>query len=266
MDVVLSSLRRLLIVAVGLLTVGAVTEARATLVLLVAEQGGPTIPIVDGGPFDSDGLVNGNVDVNVSLLNLALVDFQFSGLSATSNQLTGTPLSADPAQLTQTGSVQRTGATGTSSIFIVATDSGFLFPNPPALMNTSASNTFTNANLGTMQTFQSFYDPTDTPPTDAEAVPGGIPSTLLSFIGPLGLGPFSLSGNAPVTGLTGDLPFTLSNQTVFTAGPGGTNGPRLQFTGATTVIIPEPSSLTMVGLGLLATGLVVARRNRRRLS
>jgi hypothetical protein len=236
------------------------SSARAGFEIDVTETGGPTIPILDGGPLDNDGSVNGNIDVNNAGLNALLTHFTFISLAGTSNALIGG--GQDDANLTQTGNVIRSTTAGVQSITIVALEDNFLFPTGNALsMRTSASDTFNNTTAGDSRTFQSKFD--------ASGAGGGvIVSPLLVFVPPVGGGPFSTSNPGIDTPLgVQPIPFALSNTTVITLGANTsfTVRQRDQFTGSTSVrAIPEPGTLALMVLGLPA--LVIGRRFRRRLA
>jgi len=235
--------------------------ARADFEILVTESGGATIPIVDGGPLDTNPNANG-ISVNAGALNALLVDFTFDALGATSNRTTGTPFSNDFASVSQTGTVSRLTTSGTATITITAFDTDFQFPtNDPKTMTTAASDTFRFTTADTNRTFQSSFDPTNATP------PGpGITSPLLVFVPPVGTGPFGTSEPGQSTDLGAQpLPFGLANTTVITLGSGGGGPQSDQFTGATTITaVPEPASVCLVvaGLGLLASCRLRSRRSR----
>src|SRR6476660_9153984 len=97
----------------------------------------------------------------------------------------------------------------------------------------------------TSRTFQSYFDPTNTS--------GGttIPSPLLAFIPPVGIGPFATSNSVTTPLGAQPIPFSLTNQTVFTSPAGGVGTPRDQFNGATVVVaVPEPATALLAGLAL----------------
>lgn len=242
----------------GLIALVACTPARADFQLLVTEEGGPTVAIVDGGPLDTDGVVNGSITAATSLLNASLTEFTFSSLGATSNRLFGIPGSADFARLEQTGAVQRIGTTGSSSIAILATDTDFFFPDSTfKLLNQSASDTFSNTGDIASRTFQSYFDPANTDLDESDPTPVGIPADVITFTPPAGVGPFAFSENSPLLDLGAQpTPFALTNLSVITLGPDATGGlapPSDQFTGST-VVVPEPSSalILMAGLPIIA--------------
>jgi hypothetical protein len=241
--------------------VAAAQPARADFEILVTESGGPTIPIVNDGPLDTNTTTLGVINVNTAALNALLTQFDFTSLGSSSNRLFGTPFSNDTASLNQTGAVQRSGLSGTASITVTAFDTDFLFPSSnPKTMRTAASDTFSFTSAGQSRTFQSFFDPTNSTPPGA-----GIASPLLAFIPPVGVGPFGTSNPGVDTPLgTQPIPFGLSNTTVITLGPltSASAIPTDQFTGATTVTaVPEPVS----GMLMLAGAGALAMRRRRRL-
>jgi hypothetical protein len=245
-----------ILVGAGLLGAQA---AHAGFVMTVVESGGPLIPIFDDGPLDVDTIDPGIINVNTAALNVLLGNYQFTTLGSTSNRRSGAPLSGDPAFLSQTGAVQRITTAGNSSITIKAYDTDFLFPSGTQ-MTTAASDTFTFMESGSSRTFQSGFDPGNFDPPGA-----GIPSPLLAFVPPTGIGPFSTSNPGVVTPLgTQTVPYGLNNTTVITLGPKATTAkPTDQFTGSTTVtgaVAPEPGS----GLLMLVGGGALALRRRRR--
>jgi hypothetical protein len=250
---IVRGLRASALVAFAGVTFAGATSANASFMVLVTESGGPTIPIVDDGPLDNNTTNPGVINVNTGALNSLLVNFSFSSLGSTSNRLLGTPLSNNPASLSQTGGLTRTTTIGTFSITITAADSSYLFPSGnPKTMSTSASDTFAFVASGSSRTFQSLFDPSNTDP----AVPGTL-SPLLAFIPPVGIGPFSTSNPGVSTPLgTQPTPFSLSNTTVITLPPGSVaQQPSDQFTGMTIVTaVPEPATcaLLFAGIGALA--------------
>jgi len=248
------------VLGLGILAVTA-RPARADFEILVTETGGPTIPIVDDGPLDTNTTDPGVITVNTGALNGLLTHFTFSDLGAESNRLTGTPFSNDTATLSQTGTVGRSTLAGSFTITVTAFDTDYLFPagNPKTMVN-AASDTFRFTTAGDSRTFQGFFDPTNSTP------PGpGIPSPLLAFVPPNGIGPFSTSNPGVTTPLgTQPIPFGISNTTVITLGSSTSaqSAQRDQFTGATSITaVPEPASVGLVALGL---GLVGFGRLRRR--
>jgi hypothetical protein len=261
---ILRRLRASAFAALGGLACLAAGASAADFEILVTETGGPTIPIVDDGPFDNNTTDPGVIDVNTGLLNGLLVNFSFSGLGAESNRLIGTPFSNDVATLAQSGTVLRSTLAGVSSITIQAFDTDFLFPaGNPKTMTTAASDTFRFTTAGDSRTFQSFFDPTNSTPPGA-----GIASPLLAFIPPIGVGPFGTSNPGVSTPLgVQPIPFGISNTTVITLGSStsSTAAQRDQFTGATSITaVPEPASIGLVVLGLGGLGLAGLRSRARR--
>lgn len=250
--------RRYLLVGVacglGLFAVQGREACAGPLTLTVTETGGSALDITDGGSLDTDGVVNGIINVNYQLLNLSLVNYQFSGLTATSNALT----SGNPAFLKQTGTLNlATGGSG--SISIVATDNGY--NQPPAgsgTLNSSATALYTQAPTGT-QSFTSWFNPSNTLNGQETASPT---VTLLAASPP---NPNSHSGDAGPTSLgTLGSPYGLTNSSTFTLTGGTSSVPsQVQFTGSTTVTaIPEPASLALM-LSAVPVTLFGALRRRK---
>jgi hypothetical protein len=183
-------------IALTVILLLAPATTRAVFIINVTENGGATIPIVDGGPLDIDGLINGVINTNTDVLDALLTNFSFTSLSGKSDLLIGTPGSTDTASLSQTGQVVRTATLGASSISIVSTDNDFVFPaGGEKSMRTSVSDTFAHITSGDSRTFQAVFDATG-------AGGGAISSPLLAFVPPNGPGPFS-SSNPASTPLSG---------------------------------------------------------------
>jgi hypothetical protein len=241
-----------------LLLAPSASVAHAAFMLTVTESGGPAIPIVDGGPLDNAPLDPTMIDVNTVALNLLLTNFQFADLAATSNLTLNAPLSFNPATLSQLGQVSRTSAAGTQSIEILATDSNFLFPNgSPKFMASAAADVFRFTTAGDSSTFQSYFGPGNLMNEQT------IPSPLLAFSPPVGVGPFAVSGTSPITLLgTQPLPFSITNRTVVTLGPQTLSGsPSVLFVGATTIegTIPEPAAGSLLAVGLMSVAALCRR-------
>jgi len=235
-------------------------SARAAFMISISETGGPSINVADGGPLDSDGLVNGVINVVTDAaaggLNFIFSNFNFGSVSANESQ--GAPGSNDVAFIAQNTNVARTDLDNLShTLTITATETSFTYPQTgPKNMVTSASDTFGNTVAGMSRTFQSLYN-------------NSIPGTLLSFNPPPGQTTVSTS-NSGVTNVLGvqGTPFALRNTTVLILPPSGTLGAAADNSagGRTTIqaaAIPEPGSMALSLISLPAL-LALGRRMRRR--
>jgi hypothetical protein len=212
--------------------------ARAgSLELLVTESGGPTVPITDNGGLDTDPTV-GVINVNTTLLNLSLVNYQFVGLGAFSNS----PGSSVLGGLLQTGTAQLIPG-GTGSVSVLASDVDYSLPTPPpGIMHSSASSTFTNATVNNSNLFQSWFNGSNT------LAAKETPSPIVALFSSAG-NPNSQSGNAPDTPVALNTPYGLTNQKLITLTGGSVGGLATdQYTGSTVVtsVIPEPTSMALM--------------------
>jgi len=233
------------------------SAARAgSLELLVTETGGPTIPITDNGALDTDPTV-GVINTNTTLLNLSLVNYQFTNLGAASNS----PGATIGAFLAQQGTAVLTPG-GTGSVTILATDVDYSLPTGGAgasrNMASSASNTYTNATAGNTDVFQSWFNPSNG--LAAKEVASPVITLTSSAANPNSQGADAAATSVPLTS-----PYGLTNEKIVTL-TGGTPGAAAQdaYTGATVITasaIPEPASMALM-LGALPV-LVFAMRRRR---
>jgi hypothetical protein len=228
-------------------------------------DGASPIPILQGGPFDTAANPD-KITVDTGLLNAAIAaagfpQLTFSALGAQSNN----PGVASGANLTQTGTASLSQGSGPLTFTVDTFQSDFTTPaGPVGGLQSSASHTFTNTAAGDSQTFQSWFDQTN---TNSKTTP----SPLIAFVSP------SLNGNPPnqdsggfTTPLTPLGPVTpgysLVNETVvtLTASPGAASSPVDQFQGSTVVTaVPEPTSFVAMFTALPL--MVFWRRRRRRL-
>jgi hypothetical protein len=235
-----------------------VAEVRAgSIELLITESGGPTIPVTDNGGLDTNPTI-GVIDINTTLLNLILVNYQFTALGAQSNS----PGALSIGTISQGGTVQLlTGGTG--SITVLATDVDYTLPGGSSrTLLSSASDTYTNADKGSSQGFTSWFNSSNL--LGAKDI--GSPTVTLTSSAPLV--PNSHSGDAAPTAVPLTTPYGLTDQMVFTL-TGGTPGAlaQLQFSGSTVVTdaaVPEPASLIlmMTAIPVVAALRVTRHRNR----
>jgi hypothetical protein len=242
---------------IGLATVFiAVGDVRAGTLIINITDGTTSYDIFDQIPPD----VNFNLNqIEADPTTLLFPDFNIVGLTASSNN----PGANDPdgALLTVGGHVQRITGGGPATLTITAYQTDYALPSVPiANLTSGTSSTFSNVPGGSIQTFQSWYNPTSpaTPPP-----PFGIPAPLIVL--PLA-GTNGLGGNTMLGGLPGSSSFSLTDQIVLTIGGAtGTARPDVVFGGTTQVhlqAIPEPSSVLLLAIAA-PTALLVVRRVRR---
>jgi hypothetical protein len=231
----------------------AVAEVRAgSLTLLVSETGGPTVPITDNGALDTDPAI-GVINANATLLNLFLVNYQFTALGAQSNS----PGSLTVGTISQDGTVQLL-LGGTGSIFILASDVDYALPGGSSrTLLSSASDTYTNANKGNSQEFTSWFNASNTLGAKELSSPTVTLASSSSIV------PNSHSGDAAPTGATLSTPYGLTDQMVISLSGGALGAlAQVQFAGSTAVTdaaVPEPASIALLGIGM--TALLAFRRH-----
>lgn len=229
----------------GLAVLAAVPAADAAFVMRVQETGGPVIDVPFSGPTPS------SFQVDVNALNGLLTNFAFDSLSADSNSTTGGGVL--DAVLGVNGSLRQLN-TGDFSITITVSDTDFGFPplTPGGTLISAATDTYSLA--AGNRTFESFFGPNNQEYEEGIAAP--IVSYSLTGTGD--------GGDKSTVGVTdADNIYSLTNRSVISLGLAGA---QTRFGGVTTVsasAVPEPASLVMAGLGLLALPALAIRRARR---
>ena len=136
---------------------GAISPAQAdVLSIMVTEDGGAPVELLDNGPLDADAN-EGAITVITDALNPLLTNFNFSNLRATSN---GSSTWGHP-RLTISGTVVRATASGPdANIQIQVTDTSFT-DQAATRLRTSATEILINSVSGDKLVGQSFFDPTN---------------------------------------------------------------------------------------------------------
>lgn len=245
-------------VAVGLAMVAGGSSAKADFLQVFVLEGDTVAFNAIDNVFGDTNPAVGAITVDVDALNLALTNYQFRTLGASSNATTGTPFSGQQAQLFQEGNVFRSTGGPADTLTVVATDTGFTFPTgSPKQLGTLFLPSFTGAGTGSVQTLQSFLDEADTELAEPLTLPPpGAAGDLLTYSS-TGLAQNGANLFTSTFVDTDATSYALSSVATIdlTSGTG-------QFTASTTVV-PEPATMTLMALGLPALGLVLARRKAR---
>jgi hypothetical protein len=228
-------------VAALALLLGGTGQARAGNVTLTLnwDGGGTTGPIdFTSLFFAQSGSTANSLTIDTALLNAFLSvtgsNIGFTTLVASSNN----PGGPAGASLSEMGIAFLTGVGGDSSIFVVVSQTGFTSPGGTGTLSSSASADYLLAPTGS-QDSHSFLDATDTPDI-----------TLLST----NSGSNSQSGSNSLSGVTGAVTGYALGASVFINLSGSPSSASDQFsinTQFAPAVVPEPASLTLLGLGVL---------------
>jgi hypothetical protein len=236
------------IALIALIGLSCSAVANAQLSITITEVLEPPIVITDGGALDSDGVVNGNLNVVVSALNPLLTRVQFDGLGARSNRLTGGP--SDDAKFQVAGVAVNNLGLGSARFKIDVEDSFFGFPiaNPKSMVS-SALDKFESALGSDFRNFTSTFNGTTSSTTLSFTPSGGSSEADQQDITPLG---------------SPSLPYVLSNSSDFFL----IDSPSVIFShttvihGDATTAVPEPGSLALLA-GMLVPGTAFLIRRRK---
>jgi len=222
------------------------SEARAGNVSLTLTWTGGTTGAIDfTSPFAQLGSTADSLTINTQVLNAFLAgngsNLSFSDLGADSNN----PGSSVGAVLRETGNVIISGAGGSNTISIVASQDTFTSPSGSGTLTQASSANFTGTLLSTQDSSVSLDSTTTSAPTYTG--PGGFDMHSVGATGnPAG---YTLTASSDITlsGLLTNSSDQFSNKAVFT-----------------TAAIPEPASIIMMLTGMPLPLVVLGLLRRRR--
>ena len=255
--------------AIAALGLGAAMPASALpLTLRIIDQGAAaTFTCVDNAACDTNGALD-QIGIDAGMANAffgAAAGFTIVSASASASQ------TASQAQIDKSGNITATAAPGLLFMSFEASRQGFtLFGQNPRTLSTSGSATFTNStDPGDNATLEGFNDPDNMlfagilgdPATDGDEF-----ATPLILLDPpcAGINPTTCAGASVLMGIIEPDPFSLTNRVVITTGPSAAGIPiSVQFTDSLVKfgVVPEPTSLLLVGAAMLGLG-VVGRRKK----
>jgi hypothetical protein len=222
--------------------------ANATLMISI-NVGGAVVSCVD----------NAACDTNPATGTLSIADQTINGVTLTGSSQTsvGTPANPSPLDILNTSSLQVTNTTG-ATVHIEAAVGDTSFKAPVSSFNTSTSGVWQTA-VGSTITTNFFDDPAN---AQGATSPSSTPGTQIdTFTNTAALIADSFSHSA--FGVISDLvPFSMTEHFVADIVAGGNLVNRGQTEIKSPAGVSEPSSLALLGIGLLGAGFI-ARRSRR---
>jgi hypothetical protein len=256
---VFSHRRLILGVACGVAMIALAGQSvRAGDVTIMVSEGALAPVIINlGSGLEGPGTTSNNVTADVSAVNAALTaagyDFNFNALGAIANS----PAAGIAATLLLTGQVFRTTGGGNETITIDATQNDYTSLSSKSGIMTSFSTANFFPNGGVSQVGTSYFAA-----SNVQNDTTGPHTTAPTLVPPGGssMEPAVAVPQTPVFSLTDRVVIMLNGDT-----SGGLNPPTDQFTHSTTVTaIPEPASVTMLGMGMPVAfmGLMWLRRRR----
>jgi hypothetical protein len=229
--------------------------ARAESITISIVANGFTIPV---DPLILSGATSQNYGtVDLTTLNSILTTdgsaYQFSALGGNSNW-SGSP---SGGTLNLFGGISiPVGGTGSTSLTITETESGFISPSGPSgTLSSSSTGNYNSASPGDSHSANSSFNAITTP-------------TYVVATGPLSPGPDPETGSASAAIPSFVTPYTLTNSISFSLAPSASGSPSDGFGVNAKVVaaavVPEPASVVTMMLGMPLPLLYVAWLRRRR--
>lgn len=226
---------------------------RSSVVTDLTTGGSTSGTLVDGGPGDTSGGVNGVI---------ATADgTRSNGLTVNGSNQTSVGTPADPAGSDILSAGASSVVNGTADpIHVVATVSATDFTPASLQALTTGSGTFVSAPGGTI-TLRYWNDPANAQGAETVSDTPGTPIDTYSFTTTSGDQSFSHDSDPFAVSDAG--PYSMTIQFDYTLPAGGSLISRGQAEIAPQVRIAEPGSLLLLGTGLLGAGVMTRRKHRK---